>query len=143
MENTELIITIICLALGLLARPWRFKENRNSNGKLSFVAVFGWALIIVGGLLLISAINKGVGLAVSYVFPWLVGLFLTVWLGYELLLFSRKYTIQQVFWGGVILTIAVALSLLGFNINEQMVLMCVIVLMACLGVLLLLRRFFK
>ena len=143
LMNAEIIITLICLLVGLFLRPWRFKGNRNSDGKLSTVAIIGWVLIVVGGLLLISVINPSVGLSLGIVLGWLLGLFLTVMLGYELLLFSRKYTIQQVLFGGGVLIVGVALSLLGISVNEQFVLMCVILLTACLGVLVLLRLFLK
>lgn len=143
LMNAEIVITLICLSVGLFLRPWRFKENRNSDGKLSTVAIIGWVLIVVGGLLLISVINRSAGLSLGIVLGWLLGLFLTVMLGYELLLFSRKYTIQQVLFGGGILIIGVALSLLGISVNEQTVLLCIILLTACLVALLLLRLFSK
>ena len=87
--------------------------------------------------------NLASGLLIAEMVGYALIPIILLWLGYELFLFSRKYTIQQVLFGGGILIIGVALSLLGISVNEQFVLMCVILLMACLGVLLLMHRFLK
>ncbi len=142
MENYEIIISEICIVLGLLARPWR-KEHKNHKGRLSFIAVVAWALLIAGGLLWISAINLEAGLSVATGLGWLIGLYILVWGGYELFLYSRMYTTQQVFFGGGLLIVAITLSLLGINVSEHMVLGWLVVLSACLCILVLLHRFIK
>ena len=115
MNNTELIIAIICLALGLLARPWRFKENRNNEGKLSFVAVLGWALIIVGGLLLLSAVNKNTGLSVATVLARSVMMVVLVWFAQLLYLFAQKFTYKQIVITGWVTIGSIALLLSSYN----------------------------
>ena len=142
MSNYEIIFALASLFLGLIIRPWR-KSNKNSDGKLSWFGVIGWALIVVGGLLTVAMFNLASGLLIAEMVGYALIPIILLWLGYELFLFSRKYTIQQVLFGGGILIIGVALSLLGISVNEQFVLMCVILLMACLGVLLLMHRFLK
>ena len=142
MKNYELIISEICIVLGLIARPWS-KEHKNNRGKLSFIGVFAWALLIAGGILWIGAINHSAGLYLASGLGWLVGLLLFVWGGYELFLYARQYTIQQVFFGGGLMILAITLTLLGINVNEQMVLMCLVLLTACLCILVLLHRFIK
>jgi hypothetical protein len=142
MTNYELIISEICIVIGLIVRPWR-KEHKNNKGKLSFIGVFAWALLIAGGVLWIDAINHAAGFYFASGLGWLVGLLLFVMGGYELLLFARQYTIQQVFFGGGLMILGITLALLGINVNEQMVLMCLVLLLACLCILVLLHRFIK
>lgn len=115
MNNTELIITIVCLALGLLARPWRFKENRNSEGNLSFIAVFGWALILVGVLLSISAVNKGVGLSFGYNLGAVTSLIIMVWGMKKLYIFAQKYTYKQILITGWVTIGAISLLLSNYE----------------------------
>ena len=67
--KVDIIITLALITIGLVIRPWRFKNSEKKSNTI--LEILGWISLLSGTLLLLSPLTE---FKIGYYFGMLVGL---------------------------------------------------------------------